>query len=149
MSGRLTALRVLLGAAQVLMGVLLLLPAASIVGGASLRALASLPGLVALVVLPLAAPPVWVLSMGVRSFWPLTPRAIQALRWTHGIAIGGSVLLGVAGVLMLQAAGRSAERGGGLLGAFGLLPLALGILVGGLALASLCLLRAVTRAPST
>lgn len=149
MSGRLTALRVLLGAAQVLMGVMMLLPAASIVGFSSPRTLASLPGLVGLVVLPLAAPSVWVLSMGVRSFWPLTPRAARALRWTHGIAIGGSVLLGLAGVLMLQAAGRSAERGGGLLGAFGLLPLALGILVGGLALASLWLLRAVTRAPST
>jgi hypothetical protein len=147
MSGRLPALRVLLGAAQMLMGVLLLLPVASIVGFSSPRPLASLPGLVGLVVLPLAAPPVWVLSMGVRSFWPLTPRAARALRWTHGVAIGGSLLLGLAGVLMLQAAGRSAERGGGLLGGFGLLPLTLGLLVGGLALASLWLLGAVTRVP--
>jgi hypothetical protein len=148
MSGRLTALRVLLGVAQVLMGVMLLLPAASIVGFSSLRTLASLPALVGLVLLPLVAPPVWIVSMGVRCFWPLTPRAVRVLRWTQGIAIGGSLLLGLAGVLMLQAAGRSAARGGGLLGGFGLLPLALGILVGGLALASLWLLRAV-RAPST
>jgi hypothetical protein len=46
------------------------------------------------------------------------------------------------------AAERSAARGGGLLGGFGLLPLAMGILVGGLALASPWLLRAVTRVPS-
>jgi hypothetical protein len=78
MSGRLTALRVLLGAAQVLMGALLLLPAASIVGFSSPRTLASLPALVGLVLLPRVAPGVWILSMGVRSFWPLTPRAARA-----------------------------------------------------------------------
>jgi len=55
------------------MGVLLLLPMALLAGVSSPRALAKLPPLPALVLLPSVAYPVWVLVMGVRSFWRLTP----------------------------------------------------------------------------
>jgi hypothetical protein len=101
MSGRATALRVLLGVAHVLMGVLLLLPMALLAGVSSPRALAKLPPLPALVLLPSVAFPVWVLVMGVRSFWRLTPGVVRALRWTHIITVAGSFLLVLSGVLAL------------------------------------------------
>jgi hypothetical protein len=147
-AGRATALRVLLGVAHVLTGAVLLLPMASLAGFASPRGLASPPLPVALMVLSLVVFPAWILLMGIRSFWPRTPGAIRALRWTHSVAIAVS-LLGLGGLLMLQAAERSASHGGGLLGGFGPLPIAPGLLVGGLVLASLWLLRAVARVQSS
>jgi hypothetical protein len=54
-----------------------------------------------------------------------------------------AALLGAYGVFALRAAKQSAARGGGLLGAFGLLPLALGVVLGATAAVSLWLARAV------
>ncbi len=93
----------------------------------------------------LAAFPLWVLLVGVRSVRRLTAAGASGLRWAFVVEIACALLLCAASVLAWQAAERSAVRGGGLPGAFGFVPLALGLLVGGLALVSGCALRAVTR----
>ena len=124
--GGVSALGVLLGLLQLLMGLILLSPVASLAGFASGRPLASLSAPAAVMILAFTAPSLWLLALAVFSFRGLTPWAAAAL----------------------QAAARSAERGGGLLGAFGLIPITLCVALGGLALASLWLLRAVRRAPS-
>ena len=143
--GGVGALRVLLGLFQLLIGLILLSPVASITGFTSGRTLANLSVPAALMVLAFTAPALWMLALAVFSFRGLTPWSATALRWTNIAALAGAVLLGLGGLLALQAAARSAERGGGLLGAFGLMPITLGIALGGLALASLWLLRAVKR----
>ena len=142
------ALGILLGLLQLLMGLILLSPVASLVGFAPGRPTASLSPPAALMVLAFTAPALWMLALAIFSFRGLTPWAAWALRWTNIAALVGAVVLGLGGVLALQAAARSAERGGGLLGAFGLIPITLGIALGGLALASLWLLRAVRRTSS-
>jgi hypothetical protein len=143
--GGVGALRVLLGLFQLLIGLILLSPVASITGFTSGRTLANLSVPAALMVLAFTAPALWMLALAVFSFRGLTPWSATALRWTNIAALAGAVLHGLGGLLALQAAARSAERGGGLLGAFGLMPITLGIALGGLALASLWLLRAVKR----
>ncbi len=139
------ALRILLGLFQLLMGLILLSPVASIMGFVPGRTLGSLSAPAALMVFAFTAPALWMLALAVFSFRGLTPWSATALRWTNIAALAGAVLLGLGGLLALQAAARSAERGGGLLGAFGLMPITLGVALGGLALASLWLLRAVKR----
>ena len=146
--GGVSALGVLLGLLQLLMGLILLSPVASLAGFASGRPLASLSAPAAVMILAFTAPSLWLLALAVFSFRGLTPWAAAALRWTNIAALVGAVLLGLGGLLALQAAARSAERGGGLLGAFGLIPITLGVALGGLAVASLWLLRAVRRTPS-
>ena len=61
------------------------------------------------------------------------------------VAVGVAGLSCGYGALALKAAEASAARGGGLLGAFGLLPLALGILLVSAAGASLWLARSLAR----
>jgi hypothetical protein len=128
--GGVGALRVLLGMFQILIGLILLSPVASITGFTSGRTLANLSAPAALMVLAFTAPALWMLALAVFSFRGLTPWSATALRWTNIAVLGGAVLLGLGGLLALQAAARSAERGGGLLGAFGLMPITLGIALG-------------------
>jgi hypothetical protein len=130
--------------AQTLIAALLLLPILALVGLASPRAFLTGPALALLAVL--AAFPLWVLTMALRAFRRLTPAAVSALRWTSFFEIACGLVLGISGIQALRAAERSAARGGGLLGAFGLLPLALGVLVGVLGLVSWWLLRGVIEA---
>lgn len=90
-----------------------------------------------LVTVPVVVPGlIWLVVLGVRLMRPNT--AVRtALRVTHLLLAPLAVLLVVYGIHALQAAGRSAEGGGGLLGAFGLIPIVIGVLAGCLSLASL------------
>ena len=132
--------RAALAVTHLVMGVVLLLPTWAMV---PLRSRPS--GTALAVVVALAAFPTWVVLIGVRALGPLTLGVLTALRWTDAVALTLGALLGIGGVLMLQAAARSAVGGGGLLGALGFIPLALGVAVVGLALLSLWLVRAVRR----
>jgi hypothetical protein len=114
-----------LGALQIVVG-LLLLPLSVAFGFLALP----------LVVLG----PLWIAILGV-----LLLRSGGKLRhWvrrTHFVALVVSPLLCIHGVLALQAAARSAEGGGGLLGAYGVAPIAFGVLLGLTAIVSLILTR--------
>jgi hypothetical protein len=144
-SGRPATVRVLLAVTQALISLGLLLPAGLLTGALSPASVTRLPPSVVVMVLPLIAFPLWVLALGVRSLWPLSPRAIRALRRTQLVVIAWAALLSLSGALMLRAAERSAARGGGLLGGVGLLPLGLGVVVLALALVTLLLLRTLGR----
>jgi len=144
-SGRLATVRVLLAVTQALISLGLLLPAGLLTGAVFPASVTRLPPSVVVMVLPLIAFPLWVLALGVRSLWPLSPRAIRALRRTQLVVIAWAALLSLSGALMLRAAERSAARGGGLLGGVGLLPLGLGVVVLALALVALLLLRTLGR----
>jgi hypothetical protein len=110
-----------LGVAHILVG-LLLLPLATVIG---------------LVGVPLLAlPSLWLMALGVH-LWRGGPRVALALRRTHMVSLVIALLLGLSGVFALGAASRSAAAGGGLLGAFGILPIGLGLALGGLAVTSL------------
>ncbi len=89
--------------------------------------------------------PVWLVIVAYR-LWRPTDQLAALLRRTHIVVAVVAALLCVYGVLALQAAERSAGAGGGLLGAFGLLPLTLGLVLGATAAASLWLARLVSRA---
>lgn len=133
------AARTALVVTHVVMGAMLLAPAWIVLGGAWLY-LAS-PG-----VLVAVAVPVWILIMAARLLGRITPGVLGALGWTHAIALGYAAMLGVSSVVMLRAAPRSAERGGGLLGTAGLFPLAVAVVLGGLALIALWLTGVLRRA---
>lgn len=74
----------------------------------------------------LMAGPVWGIVLGFR-LWKPRPGLLSALRRTHYAYLFVDALLIWYGISALQAAERSAARGGGLLGGFGLIPLGLGI----------------------
>ena len=94
-----------------------------------------------LLLVPVLLPgPVWVMILGIR-LWRPTGRVGVLLRRTHFVGMSIAALLCIYGVLALQAAERSAAAGGGLMGAFGLIPLGLGVLLGGTAVTSLWLAR--------
>ena len=93
----------------------------------------------------LMAGPVWGIVLGSR-LWKPSPAIFVALRRTHYAYLFVDALLIWYGIFALQAAERSAARGGGLLGGFGLLPLGLGIGLACFSLATLVLTR--TRAVS-
>lgn len=131
--------------AHVMLGLLLLFPLAVVAGFSSVKALAQLPFGTLLVGLAMTALPMGILLAGLRAFWRLTPRAMRALQAADALVVVGAVLMCGFGALALQTAGESAARGGGLLGAFGLIPLALGMATGGLAVVSLWLLRYLSR----
>ena len=111
-----------LGVAHVLVAIILL-PSALFLGFFTIPVI--VPGLI------------W---LGVLGFRLLRPdRSIRrALRVTHTVLAPLAFLLVVYGCFCLHAARRSAEAGGGLLGAFGLIPIMMGGLAGSLAVASLC-----------
>lgn len=74
----------------------------------------------------LMAGPVWGIVLGFR-LWKPRPGLFGTLRRTHYAYLLVDVLAIWYGISALQAAERSAARGGGLLGGFGLIPLGLGI----------------------
>lgn len=142
---RLAFLRLALAIAHVLLGAVLLLPIAMIVGLGSLQALVKLPFSLMLLAIVITAFPMWILLSGLGIFWRLTPRTTRALKVADSIVTGGALLLFAYGLMVFRAAERSAAGGGGLLGGYGVIPIALGIFIGGLAVASLWLLRLTSR----
>ena len=69
--------------------------------------------------------PVWGAVQGVR-LWKHKPNAIAQLRRTHAVFLVLDALMIWYGFAALEAGARSAARGGGLLSAFGILPIGLG-----------------------
>jgi len=104
-------------AAQILLGVLLL-PLSTIFG------LTPTP--------VLALGPLWIVALGCRMWWRGADHRTAARR-TAGVSLVVGVAAIAYGVVALRAAGRSAAAGGGLLGAFGLVPLVLGLAISCLA----------------
>lgn len=91
---------------------------------------------------PLAAVGVWMVILG-HWIWARRPNVGTALLITHRVflVLGG---LGIAyGAFALYAAERSAARGGGLLGAFGLIPLAIGVCISILSMWSMAVARVI------
>ena len=86
--------------------------------------------------------PIWLMALGVR-LWRQGEGVGSVLRWTHVVLLVVAALLGAYGWFALRAAQECAAKGGGLLGAFGLLPLALGAVLGATAAASLCVVRGI------
>ena len=80
---------------------------------------------------------IWLTILGCR-LWRPNARLRIVLRNTHLVLALISILLVVYGLYALHAAQRSAEAGGGLLGAFGLIPIVLGLIAGSLSAVSLC-----------
>ena len=86
--------------------------------------------------------PIWLMILGYR-LWRQGGEAMVLLRRTHVVVLVVATLLGAYGLFALRAAQQSAARGGGLLGAFGFLPLAFGVVLGATAGVSLWLARGV------
>ena len=86
--------------------------------------------------------PIWLMILGYR-LWCQGEEAGVLLRRTHLVVLVVAALLDAYGLFALQAAQKSAARGGGLLGAFGFLPLAFGVVLGATAAVSLWLVRGV------
>ena len=84
----------------------------------------------------LGAVPIWVAVLG-RRLWIGETGALVTARRTHYGLLAFGALLVAWGLALLKAAEASAARGGGLLGGFGLIPIAFGGVIG---LASLGLL---------
>jgi hypothetical protein len=111
----------LLGLAHLLVAVVLL-PLAGFFGCFSMAL--ALPGIA------------WLVVLGVRLM--RSDRSVRkALRSTHLVLGPLAVLLVIYGLYCLRAAAASAEAGGGLLGAFGLIPIAMGVLTGCLSVIAL------------
>lgn len=79
---------------------------------------------------------IWLAILGFR-LWRPNSRLRIVLRHTHLVLAVISTFLVVYGLYALHAAKRSAEAGGGLLGAFGLIPIVLGLVAGSLSIVSL------------
>ena len=86
--------------------------------------------------------PIWLMALGVR-LWRHGEGMVALLRRTHVVLLLVAALLGADGLFALRAAQQSAAEGGGLLGAFGLLPLAFVVMLGATAAASLCVARGI------
>jgi hypothetical protein len=91
----------------------------------------------------LACGPIWLMILGYR-LWRQGDEVGVPLRRTHVVAVAVAALLCAYGPFALLAAERSAAAGGGLLGALRLFPLALGVVLGATAVASLWLARGGT-----
>jgi hypothetical protein len=90
-----------------------------------------------LVILPVFLPVIiWLAILGIRILRPYR-KVRKALLVTHSALVPIAVLLVFYGLYCLRAAQRSAEAGGGLLGAVGLIPIVMGALMGILAVVSL------------
>jgi hypothetical protein len=114
-----------LGVAHIVVAVILL-PATAFLGFTS--ALIVIPGLI------------WLIVLGLR-LWRPYAELRTALRNTHFVLAPFAILLTVYGLYALRKAEESAEGGGGLLGAFGLIPIVMGLLAGSLSIASLYVCR--------
>ena len=100
-------MQVILGVAHIIVAIILL-PTVFFLGFFSIPTI--VPGLI------------WLVILGFRLC--RSRRAIRtALRLTHSVLAPLAALLVVYGTFCLHAARRSAESGGGLLGAFGLIPI--------------------------
>lgn len=88
--------------------------------------------------LVLIAGPVWLVGLGVRLLRP-SPEAWTMARRTHMFAGPAAIIFGLYGIFALRAAARSADQGGGLLGAFGIYPLVLALGLGALSAVTLVL----------
>ena len=69
--------------------------------------------------------PIWAIMLA-RRMWRADPTVIQPLRRTHYVFLGIDAVMIAYGLLALKAAEESAKRGGGLLGGFGIIPIAIG-----------------------
>lgn len=122
MNRRKRTMQVILGVAHIIVAIILL-PTVFFLGFFSIPTI--FPGLT------------WLVILGFRLC--RGHRAVRtALRLTHLVLAPLAALLVVYGTFCLQAARRSAASGGGLLGAFGLIPLVMGVVAGGLSVVSLC-----------
>ncbi len=93
--------------------------------------------LLSIFTLPIVVPAlIWLAVLGFRLGQPKF-KLRSVLRLTHIVLAPLGAGLAVYGLFALRAAKRSAEYGGGLLGAFGLIPIGMGLLVGTLSLISL------------
>jgi len=88
--------------------------------------------------------PLWIIALGIL-LWRSGVKVRRLVSRTHLVAIGVAVLLCIHGMLALQAAARSADEGGGLLGAYGLIPMAYGLLLVTFSIVSLVLARSRDR----
>jgi hypothetical protein len=86
---------------------------------------------------------IWLVILGFK-LWQPNAKIRMLLRNTHFVLVIFSVLLIFYGLYALHAAQISANAGGGLLGAFGLIPILLGLLAGCLSIVSLCVSYSVT-----
>lgn len=84
--------------------------------------------------------PIWGIVLGLRLWQPGT-EVTASLGWTHAAYLAIDVLLVAYGFWMLRAAEESAARGGGLLGAIGLIPIGLGLLLAMFSVITLAWLR--------
>ncbi len=82
---------------------------------------------------------IWLILLGAR-LWSTNSQCFKALRRTHFALIPLSIFLVIFGVGALEDAKRSAEAGGGLLGAFGLIPITMGVFTGILSVSTLFIL---------
>jgi hypothetical protein len=74
---------------------------------------------------PLASLGVWLLALA-RALWRRDLAVRGRLLWTHGLLLIPALAAVAFGIAALDAAERSAARGGGLLGGIGVIPLVLG-----------------------
>jgi hypothetical protein len=87
----------------------------------------------------IATGPIWLCILGTQLWHGPSPRVLTWVHITHLCSLLVAALLLVMGVFALSAAQRSAAHGGGLLGAWGYLPIAVGACLALLAVASLVL----------
>ncbi len=96
----------------------------------------------------LAAGPVWLCILGSQLWQGSVPGLWLRLRITHTLSLVFASLLCAFGLWALQAGERSAAHGGGLLSAWGFIPLGLGCLLGLLSTLTLVLVRPAVEARS-
>ena len=82
---------------------------------------------------------IWLFILGLRLL-RAKAECFKALRRTHYALIPFAIVLVIFGAGALQGAKRSAEAGGGLLGTFGLIPIAMGTFTGILSISTLVVL---------
>ena len=85
---------------------------------------------------PPAALAIWMAVLG-RVVWRRLPDARAALLWTHSVLLVAGAVACAIGIAGMEAAARSSERGGGLLGPVAVLPLFVGLPMVALALCSI------------
>jgi hypothetical protein len=92
----------------------------------------------------MASGPLWLAFLGVQLWRGPSPRTFALLRATHGAVLLLSAILIFAGIAALQSAESNAAHSGGLLGAFGFLPIGIGCVLGVLATLTLIVVRRET-----
>jgi len=94
----------------------------------------------------LAAGPVWLCILGSQLWNGSDARLCVRLRITHAVSLFFAALLCASGLWALLAGERSAAHGGGLLSAWGLIPLSFSCLLGVLSMLTLLLVRPAVNA---